>query len=101
MRLRYHRRMRGTTLLLAMMLLGACHRGGGHKSPAAASAWDGKPQAFGAICETNEQCQSGACFVGGSQAYCSLPCTKESEATACPKPLTSGVCNKHNFCKRP
>ena len=44
---------------------------------------------------------STACFIGGSNAYCSIVCKKETAATDCPTPLTSGVCNKHGYCKKP
>jgi hypothetical protein len=30
-----------------------------------------------------------------------MTCKQETAATDCPKPLTSGVCNKHGYCKKP
>ncbi len=58
------------------------------------------PGAFGATCGKDSECQSKACFIGGSNAYCSMVCKQETAATDCPKPLTSGVCNKHGYCKK-
>jgi hypothetical protein len=50
-------------------------------------------------CTTNEQCESNYCFQGGTQSYCSLPCTPANVATVCAAPFT-GSCNNKGFCKR-
>jgi hypothetical protein len=92
--------MRATWLLASLLLLGsACHRPASHEAPQ--SAAPATPRPFGADCGNDGECQSHACFIGGSNAYCSIVCKKETAATDCPTPLTSGVCNKHGYCKKP
>jgi hypothetical protein len=50
-------------------------------------------------CAANSECQSGVCFIGGTQSYCALKCTAADAATVCAAPFT-GSCNKQGFCKR-
>jgi hypothetical protein len=50
-------------------------------------------------CATNEECESNLCFIGGNQAYCSIPCTLANGATVCVTPFT-GSCNNRGACKR-
>jgi hypothetical protein len=95
--------MRATLLLalpLALLLLGpACHRPAAGDAPKTSAPTT--PQPFGATCSNDGECQSHACFIGGSNAYCSIVCKPETAATDCPKPQTNGVCNKHGYCKKP
>lgn len=44
-------------------------------------------------------CESGVCFAGNNQAFCTVKCTDATAATVCLAPLT-GTCNKQGFCKR-
>jgi hypothetical protein len=50
-------------------------------------------------CTGADQCESGVCFVGNAQSFCTLNCTIENAPTVCVAPLT-GTCNKQGFCKR-
>lgn len=50
-------------------------------------------------CASDTECESGVCFSGGMQSYCSVTCTMENAATTCGAPFT-GSCNKQGFCKR-
>ncbi len=50
-------------------------------------------------CTSGTDCESGVCFVGGNQSYCSVKCTVDTAATACAAPFT-GSCNKQGYCKR-
>lgn len=50
-------------------------------------------------CAANSECESGVCFIGGTQSYCSAKCTAADAATTCAAPFT-GSCNKQGFCKR-
>ena len=50
-------------------------------------------------CAANAECESGVCFIGGNQSYCSVKCTAADAATTCAAPFT-GTCNKQGFCKR-
>ena len=50
-------------------------------------------------CASNAECESGVCFIGGNQSYCSAKCTAADAATTCAAPFT-GSCNKQGFCKR-
>jgi hypothetical protein len=89
--------MRATLVLVSLLLLApACRR---FATPANDST--AAPGTFGATCSKDSECQSKACFIGGSNAYCSMACKQETAATDCPKPLTSGACNKHGYCKKP
>jgi len=54
---------------------------------------------FGAPCTMNAQCASNLCFVGGMRSFCSLHCTAATQATDCPVPPTSGLCNMQGYCK--
>jgi hypothetical protein len=86
-------------LLLASLMLLGC---GGSTPPAPpdlAGMTDMQLLPFGAACTMDAQCASGACFVGGNQTFCSLHCTAATQATDCPVPPTSGVCNMKGYCK--
>lgn len=50
-------------------------------------------------CAEGSECESGVCFVGGSQSYCSVRCTVDTAVTTCAAPFT-GSCNKQGYCKR-
>lgn len=53
-----------------------------------------------ASCVSADQCQSGQCFIGGSQSFCTISCTPGQATTLCVAPF-SGTCNKQGYCKRP
>ncbi len=76
---------------------GGAQRDGSAASDAALS--DGGKRAFGEVCATPADCESGQCFVGGSQSFCSIKCTMATQATDCPVPPTSGKCNNQGYCK--
>ena len=65
--------------------------------PAQATA--AKKAAAEGPCASNTECESGVCFIGGNQSYCSAKCTAADAATTCAAPFT-GSCNKQGFCKR-
>jgi hypothetical protein len=65
--------------------------------PAAATA--GKKANAEGPCAADTECESGVCFIGGNQSYCSAKCTSADAATTCAAPFT-GSCNKQGFCKR-
>lgn len=50
-------------------------------------------------CAANSECESGVCFIGGTQSYCSVKCTAADAVTTCVAPFT-GSCNKQGYCKR-
>ena len=50
-------------------------------------------------CTTNEECESGVCYVGMMQSFCTIPCNSGNAATVCVAPFT-GTCNGKGFCKR-
>jgi hypothetical protein len=50
-------------------------------------------------CECDSQCESGHCFQGNMQSFCSVPCDAQNVTTVCVAPFT-GTCNKQGFCKR-
>jgi len=52
---------------------------------------------FGSNCSRNDQCQSGVCFMGGGQQFCSYHC---SATMPCPVPPTPGQCNGMGYCRR-
>lgn len=56
----------------------------------------GKP--FGETCNLDSDCESNACFKGGSQQFCSIKCDKPAD---CPVPPTSGQCNNQGYCRKP
>lgn len=53
-----------------------------------------------ASCVTAAQCQSGQCFIGGMQSFCTVSCTPANANQLCGAPF-SGTCNKQGYCKRP
>ena len=50
-------------------------------------------------CTQGSECESGVCFVGGNQSYCSVKCTVDTAPATCVAPFT-GSCNKQGYCKR-
>lgn len=50
-------------------------------------------------CNTDAECQSGHCFLGNAQHFCTVTCTTDNAPTICAAPFT-GTCNKQGFCKR-
>lgn len=50
-------------------------------------------------CAAADECESGVCFIGGNQSFCSVKCTTDTAATICVAPFT-GTCNKQGYCKR-
>lgn len=77
--------------------------GGGQQDSATGSdagASDGGKKAFGETCASPTDCQSGQCFTGGSQSFCSLKCTMATQATDCPVPPTTGQCNNQGYCRK-
>ncbi len=60
---------------------------------------DGGLSPFGTVCTMNAQCASNVCFVGGNRSFCSMHCTAATQATDCPVPPTSGLCNMQGYCK--
>ncbi len=78
--------------------------GGGTGQDAAptdsATTGDSGKKPFGETCGNDTECESGTCFLGGKQSYCSIKCTVASQATDCPKPPTSGECNNQGYCKK-
>lgn len=89
-----------------MIALAGC--GGDPNAPVADAAIDSGPAdtdggllPFGATCQSGAECQSGVCFIGGNQSFCSLHCTAATVAIDCPVPPTSGICNKQGYCKHP
>ncbi|MBK6697286.1 MAG: hypothetical protein IPG50_34620 [Myxococcales bacterium] len=65
-----------------------------------AGASDGGKKPFGEACASPADCESGQCFIGGSQAFCSLKCTMATQATDCPTPPTTGQCNNQGYCRK-
>jgi hypothetical protein len=60
----------------------------------------GGGKAFGVTCAANSECTSNMCFMGGMGSYCSMHCTAATQATDCPNPPTSGMCNGMGYCKK-
>jgi hypothetical protein len=89
--------------LLAIALLTGCDDDEGAPSNAAPAcvvdpAAPKKKLAEVGCCD-GTQCESGACFAGNNQSFCTLPCTPSNAPTVCVAPLT-GSCNMKGFCKR-
>ncbi len=68
-------------------------------SDLAMTGGDGGGLPFGAPCTMDGQCATGHCFIGGMMTFCTMPCTAATQATDCPVPPTSGMCNMKGFCK--
>ena len=66
----------------------------------AADTGGGTNKPFGDPCTANGNCASNVCFMGGMGSYCSMHCTSPTQATDCPSPPTSGMCNGMHFCKK-
>jgi hypothetical protein len=56
---------------------------------------------FGADCTVGTQCASGLCnqFQMGAVHKCTKTCTVATQATDCPNPPSTGLCNGMGFCK--
>jgi hypothetical protein len=98
------RRVRVLFFTLALFAVGC----GGNLPPLGnrdlAGSGDGGPSdmsllPLGTPCMTNAQCESGICFVGTSQSFCTLHCTQATVAQDCPVPPTDGTCNRQGYCK--
>ena len=50
-------------------------------------------------CDDGSTCESGVCFLGNNQHFCTVNCTAENATEKCKAPLT-GTCNKQGLCKR-
>ena len=94
--------MRAFILACALLAIGC----GGDLPPLGASDLGGSDGAadlsllpLGTPCMTNAQCQSGICFVGMKQSFCTLHCTQATVAQDCPVPPTDGLCNTQGYCK--
>jgi hypothetical protein len=53
---------------------------------------------FGHSCNADSECATGTCFMGAMH-FCTMPCTPATQATDCPSPPTSGMCNLKGYCK--
>jgi hypothetical protein len=62
-------------------------------------AGDGGLKLFGSPCASNAECASNVCFMGGNRTFCSMHCMAATQATDCPMPPTSGICNTQGYCK--
>ena len=51
-------------------------------------------------CASDAECASNVCYLGDTNAYCSLKCTSANAATVCVAPF-NGVCNNKGFCRKP
>jgi hypothetical protein len=96
--------------LLSVSLFAACNPDEGAPDPAgikssfssnaACADGGGGPQPNGAVgCNVPTDCQSGTCFLGMMQHFCTIPCSTDTATQVCVAPLT-GTCNKQGFCKR-
>jgi hypothetical protein len=90
-------------LLAALATIAAC---GGIQAPLGAmdmtepsDGGDLSVKPFGAPCMMNSECASNVCFIGNNRTFCSLHCAAATQATDCPNPPTSGVCNMQGYCK--
>ena len=54
--------------------------------PDAAAKSDLLPNA--ASCVTAAQCESGQCFIGGMQSFCTISCTPDNQTTLCVAPFS-------------
>jgi len=62
---------------------------------------DGGKKAFGEDCNVDGDCETGACFAGNKQHFCTFHCMAATAATDCPKPPTTGECNNQGYCRAP
>lgn len=63
------------------------------------SSTSGKKQNAEVGCTEDAECESGVCYIGNGQSFCSLKCTVDNQATVCVAPFVGG-CNNKGFCKR-
>ena len=82
-------------VLLAMLGCG----GGGSNDMSDVDAGSDALKPFGASCDSDKECSTGLCFVGGMKTFCTMRCMPQTVMTDCPMPPTSGVCNNFGFCK--
>jgi hypothetical protein len=95
-------------LSLALFMVAVIVGCGGNLPPLGnsdlAGSGDGGPSdmsllPLGTPCMTSAQCDSGICFVGTKQSFCTLRCTPATVAQDCPMPPSDGICNMQGFCK--
>jgi hypothetical protein len=67
--------------------------------PADVTAPDAARKAVGETCAQDDECETGACFKGGTRAYCTKHCSPTTAAEDCPIPPYTAVCNMQGFCK--
>jgi hypothetical protein len=93
--------MRSALVVIAIVLSG-CNDDEGTPSAAPACVVDPaapKKKLAEVGCCDGAQCESGVCFAGKAQSFCTARCTAENAASVCVAPLT-GSCNQQGFCKR-
>lgn len=72
----------------------------GGSSGSSGSSGDAGKKALLAACGADAECASNVCYLGDTNAYCSLKCTADTAATVCVAPF-NGVCNNKGFCRKP
>src|SRR4051794_32734390 len=90
-----------TGMILLTLLCGPAALSTEEPPPIDAGSPDAGKRALGEPCAKDNDCASGACFVGTRRSYCSLRCTIATQATDCPIPPTGGICNYQGFCRLP
>jgi hypothetical protein len=66
---------------------------------AADAALDAAKKPVGDTCTQDDECETGACFKGGTRAYCTKHCAPATATEDCPVPPYTAVCNMQGFCK--
>jgi hypothetical protein len=64
---------------------------------------DGGLKAIGEPCTTPVECQSGVCFIGKQESYCTVKCTMLDDTDPVCEALKGdfdGECNKQGFCRK-
>jgi hypothetical protein len=94
--------MRSAFILIALFAVPGCNDDEGAPTSAPACVVDPaapKKKIAEVGCCDGAQCESGFCFAGNAQSFCTVRCTAENAVTVCVAPLT-GSCNQRGFCKR-
>ena len=74
---------------------------GGVADGSTATTTGGGTKGFAEDCLQGSECQSGICFVGGMQSFCSLACQANEQCPPPPlNPAAGPSCNRRGFCKR-
>ena len=76
---------------------------GGGTDAAKEAGGDGGKVPLGGDCKAPVDCESGVCFVGGKDSYCTIKCTMlDDEDPVCEalKGDFNGDCNKQGFCRK-